>query len=30
LSVGGSHDFQNLMNQVAADAIDPETGVPIG
>ena len=30
LSVGGSHDFQHLMNQVAADVIDPETGVPIG
>ena len=28
--VGGSHDFQHLVNQVAADVIDPETGVPIG
>jgi N-acetylated-alpha-linked acidic dipeptidase len=30
LGVGGSLDFQHLMNQVAADVIDPETGVPIG
>jgi N-acetylated-alpha-linked acidic dipeptidase len=30
LTAGGSHDFQHLMNQVAADVIDPETGVPIG
>ena len=30
LAVGGSHDFQHLVNQVAADVIDPETGVPIG
>ena len=30
LNVGGSLDFQHLMNQVAADVIDPETGVPIG
>jgi N-acetylated-alpha-linked acidic dipeptidase len=30
LSVGGSHDFQHLVNEVAADVIDPETGVPIG
>jgi len=30
LSVGGSLDFQHLINQVAADVIDPETGVPIG
>lgn len=30
LSAGGSHDFQHLVNQVAADVIDPETGVPIG
>src|ERR1700730_18459003 len=30
LSVGGSHDFQHLVNQVAGDVIDPETGVPIG
>ena len=28
--VGGSHDFQHLVNQVAADVIDPETGVSIG
>jgi N-acetylated-alpha-linked acidic dipeptidase len=28
--VGGSHDFQHLVNEVAADVIDPETGVPIG
>jgi N-acetylated-alpha-linked acidic dipeptidase len=28
--VGGSHDFQHLVNQVAGDVIDPETGVPIG
>jgi N-acetylated-alpha-linked acidic dipeptidase len=26
----GSHDFQHLVNQVAADVIDPETGVSIG
>ena len=25
LEVGGSQDFQHLMNQVAADVIDPET-----
>jgi N-acetylated-alpha-linked acidic dipeptidase len=30
LGVGGSHDFQHLVNQVAADVIDPETGVSIG
>jgi N-acetylated-alpha-linked acidic dipeptidase len=30
LGVGGSLEFQHLMNQVAADVIDPETGVPIG
>jgi N-acetylated-alpha-linked acidic dipeptidase len=30
LSVGGSLDFQHLMNQVAADVTDPETGVSIG
>ncbi|MFI5352673.1 MAG: transferrin receptor-like dimerization domain-containing protein [Candidatus Binatales bacterium] len=28
--VGGSHDLQHLVNQVAADVVDPETGVPIG
>ncbi|HEY6418797.1 MAG TPA: transferrin receptor-like dimerization domain-containing protein [Candidatus Binataceae bacterium] len=30
LFVGGSHDFQHLVNQVAADVIDPETGVSVG
>src|SRR4029077_20857412 len=30
LGVGGSHDLQHLANQVAADVIDPETGVSIG
>jgi N-acetylated-alpha-linked acidic dipeptidase len=30
LSASGSHDFQHLMNQVAVDVIDPETGVSIG
>jgi N-acetylated-alpha-linked acidic dipeptidase len=30
LSVGGSADFQHLVNEVAADVIDPETGVPVG
>ncbi|HTW87912.1 MAG TPA: transferrin receptor-like dimerization domain-containing protein [Candidatus Binataceae bacterium] len=30
LSVGGNQDFQHLVNEVAADVIDPETGVPIG
>jgi len=30
LSAAGSHDFQHLMNQVAVDVIDPETGVSIG
>jgi N-acetylated-alpha-linked acidic dipeptidase len=30
LSVGGSHDFQHLANEVAADVIDPETGASIG
>src|SRR3984885_12171472 len=29
LGVGGSHDFQHLVNEVAADVIDPETGVSI-
>jgi hypothetical protein len=28
--VGGSHDFQHLVNEVAADVIAPETGIPIG
>src|SRR6266403_926215 len=30
LGVGGSHDLQHLANQVAADVVDPETGVSIG
>jgi len=30
LSAAGSHDFQHLLNQVAADVTDPETGVPVG
>ncbi len=30
LGAGGSHDFQHLVNQVAADVIDPETNVSIG
>ncbi len=30
LSVGGSGDFQHLVNEVAEDVIDPETGVPVG
>ena len=30
LNVGGSLEFQHLVNQVAADVIDPETGVSIG
>ena len=30
LSAGGSQDFQHLVNEVAADVIDPETGVSIG
>ncbi len=30
LEVGGSHDFQHLVNGVATDVIDPETGVSIG
>ena len=30
LTAGGSHDFQHLVNQVAADVTDPETGVSIG
>jgi N-acetylated-alpha-linked acidic dipeptidase len=30
LAAGGSHDFQHLVNQVAADVIDPETNEPIG
>ena len=30
LQAAGSHDFQHLVNQVAADVTDPETGVSIG
>ena len=30
LNIGGSHDLQHLVNQVAATVIDPETGVPVG
>jgi len=30
LEVGGSHDFQHLVNEVAGEVIDPETGVSIG
>jgi len=30
LQAGGSHDFQHLVNEVAVDVIDPETGVSIG
>lgn len=30
LSVGGSHDFEHLMNEVADTVIDPETHVSIG
>src|SRR5216683_1577335 len=30
LQVGGSPDFQHLVNEVAAAVIDPETGVSIG
>jgi N-acetylated-alpha-linked acidic dipeptidase len=30
LAVAGSQDFQHLINEVASDVIDPETGVPIG
>jgi N-acetylated-alpha-linked acidic dipeptidase len=30
LGVGGSHDFQHLVNGVASDVIDPETSVSIG
>lgn len=29
LEVGGSQDFQHLVNEVAANVIDPETGVSI-
>ena len=30
LNVGGSHALQHLVNSVAADVIDPETGVSVG
>jgi len=30
LEAGGSHDFQHLVNEIAAVVNDPETGVPIG
>lgn len=30
LGAAGSHDFQHLVNEVAAAVIDPETGVSIG
>ena len=30
LAVAGSHDFQHLVNEVAGDVLDPETGVSIG
>ncbi len=30
LAVAGSHDFQHVVNEVAGDVIDPETGVSIG
>jgi N-acetylated-alpha-linked acidic dipeptidase len=30
LNAGGNHDFQHLVNQVATDVIDPETGVSVG
>ncbi len=30
LRVGGSHDFQHLVNQVAGEVTDPETGVSVG
>ncbi len=29
LGVGGSHGFQHLVNQVAGDVVDPETGVSV-
>jgi N-acetylated-alpha-linked acidic dipeptidase len=29
LFAGGSHDFQHLVNAVAQDVTDPETGVPV-
>ncbi len=30
LGVGGSPDYQHLVNEVASVVIDPETGVPVG
>jgi len=30
LDVGGSHDFEHFVNQVAADVMDPETNVTVG
>ncbi|MBV8054966.1 MAG: M28 family peptidase [Deltaproteobacteria bacterium] len=30
LAVAGSHDFQHLVNEIAGDVLDPETGVSIG
>jgi len=30
LSAGGSHSYQHLVNQVAADVRDPQTGVSVG
>jgi N-acetylated-alpha-linked acidic dipeptidase len=30
LSAAGSHDYQHLVSQVAADVSDPETGVSVG
>jgi N-acetylated-alpha-linked acidic dipeptidase len=30
LEVAGSHDFQHLVNEVADEVVDPETGVSIG
>ncbi len=29
LGVGGNHDFQHIINQVAADVTDPQTNVPV-
>ncbi|WP_411286501.1 transferrin receptor-like dimerization domain-containing protein [Phenylobacterium sp.] len=29
MSAAGSHAYQHLVNQVAADVIDPQTGVPV-
>lgn len=30
LTVAGSHDFQHVVNEVAGDVLDPETGVSVG